>query len=153
MAATGQGGEDGGALAEAEDVLRQILANGAVPAADGLRAAADAQVSESSIRRARQALGVKTVKGAFKGGWEWVPPEGVTAPPKASSNDSSLRSTPPKASEGVIYARADALGDLDALGAEERAPKPSDGIPAQPELLGLDLLPIGALLSGPDGAP
>jgi putative DNA primase/helicase len=125
MAATGQGGEEGGALAEAEDVLRQILANGPVSAKTALRAAADAGVSEPSIRRARQALGVTARKEGFAGGWLWVPSEGVSQPPKASSQDTPSRSTLPKTSEAVIYARADALGNLDALAAQEPAPAPA----------------------------
>ncbi|MHB8394938.1 MAG: AAA family ATPase [Candidatus Dormibacteria bacterium] len=110
-------GTDGGSLAEAEDVLRQILADGPVSAKDGLDKAANAGVSESSILRARRALGVTTRKAAYKGGWLWVPAEGVTNPPKAS--------------EDFTHTQADALGDSDALGAEEPAQVASaDGIPA-----------------------
>ena len=125
-------GRDSGALAEAEGVLRQILADGPISARDGLQRAADAGVSEPSIRRARQALGVETRKAGYSGGWLWVPVEGV--------------SDPSKASEHVARTEADVLGILDAFGVEQPVPAVSgdpDG--------GLDLIPIDALESGPDG--
>lgn len=123
-------GSDSGALAEAEQVLRQILAKGPVSARDGLEAATEAGVSAASMRRARQTLGVTTRKAAYRGGWEWVPAEGVKAAPKASSQDGPLSSIAPKASEGVTHTQADAFGDSDAFEDQEPArTAPAEGIP------------------------
>ncbi|MGA9774565.1 MAG: AAA family ATPase [Candidatus Dormiibacterota bacterium] len=161
---------DSGAAGEAEDVLRQILADGPVSAKRALTMAADAGVSEASIRRARQALGVTTRKEGFKGGWEWVPAEGVKPQPKASSQDGSLRSGPAKAPQGVTHTQADTLGDSDALGAEEPPLPPGNGhlppsvaatlrvfpdarlvkaTPPEP-VADWEPFPLEALISGPD---
>lgn len=50
--------EGGPALEEAKRVLFVVLANGKVPAMDAKKAAKEAGVSESTLRRAREALGV-----------------------------------------------------------------------------------------------
>lgn len=135
-----------GALAEAESVLRQILAGGPVSAHDGLEAAAQAGVSEASIGRARRALGVTTRKAAYSGGWEWVLAEGVAPAPKPPSRDGPFSSIPPKASEGVTRAQADAFA-----GREPAPVTATDGIPTDPDGA-LDLLPLEALTSDPDVA-
>ncbi len=106
---------DDGALADAKEVLLQILADGPIPADLALSEAAKAGVSEATIRRARRSLGVETRKGSFDGGWMWFPPQRDGAPTKASERVCVLNSASPKASEGDRYSDADALGDVDVF--------------------------------------
>ena len=70
------------ALTDAEDFLRVVLGAGPVPAKDVKSEASDAGVSSASLRRAAEALGVKSrrVEGiADKGRWKWGLP-GAWAP-------------------------------------------------------------------------
>jgi len=64
---------DRSALTEAEDVLRQILADGPRLAGDALREGVAAGISERTMQRARQLLGVVTRKRGLTG-WEWTLP-------------------------------------------------------------------------------
>ncbi len=65
---------------EAAEWLREALADGARPGKDCLAEARKAGISERTLRRAKAALGVRSVKrgGAFGGdpGWAWTLPEG-----------------------------------------------------------------------------
>lgn len=88
---------DGGALAEARDVLQQILANGSVEAKVALADAEAAGISQASTRRARQELGVEAVKHGFGSDGRWV----WSLPTKALKPEPSLRSDPPKALKGA----------------------------------------------------
>ncbi len=71
-------GEDGGALAEAQEVLREVLADGAVAAK---RAAAEVMeavgCSLRTVKSAKAALGVVSVKGGMGSGWSWSLPKGA----------------------------------------------------------------------------
>jgi hypothetical protein len=60
---------------EAEAFLRVELAGGPRPAKDIERAARDAGISSTTLRRARAALGITSHKSGFSGGWEWTLPE------------------------------------------------------------------------------
>ena len=131
MAATGQGGEDGGALAEAEQVLQSVLADAPVSATEARRQCREAGISDRTTDRAKVALGVKAAKTGLRNGWVWRLPD----PPQ----DAEVRQGEPK---DAIQNSWRSSGDLGALRAEEPSPKPStDGIPAQPELLGLAAVP------------
>jgi hypothetical protein len=55
-------------------VLRDILAAGSVSAADALKQAKQAGLTDKQIRRAREKLGIKPQKTGFNGGWEWTLP-------------------------------------------------------------------------------
>lgn len=95
--------DDGGALTEAERVLRMILADGPVPVRDVRRQAEEAGVSEATLRRARRGLGVEAQKRGFGAGASWVlslPPEGVAEP---LSGEIQLRSdTPPNLKDAHV---------------------------------------------------
>ncbi len=70
---------------EAAEWLRQVLANGPRPAAEVVREARAAGISEMTLKRARWRLAVKPSKDGFQGGWVWSLPlkeahEGVQAP-------------------------------------------------------------------------
>jgi putative DNA primase/helicase len=64
---------DRSALAEAEDVLRDLLSSGPRLAGDVIREGAAAGVAERTMKRARQVLGVVTRKRGLVG-WEWTLP-------------------------------------------------------------------------------
>jgi hypothetical protein len=69
----------GGGRTEREDVaewLTELLAGGPRPACDVEREARAAGHSMATVRRAKAAIGVKSRKCAFGGGWEWaLPPQ------------------------------------------------------------------------------
>jgi putative DNA primase/helicase len=66
--------DDGGALSEAKQFLRDILSSGPV-AAKMIKAEADgAGQSWASIRRAKTALGVEVNKSGMEGPWVWTMP-------------------------------------------------------------------------------
>jgi AAA domain len=64
------------ALAEAMRVLKEILADGPLPAGNGKRQAATASIAERTLDRARQALGVTTHRQGFGQGafYVWAMP-------------------------------------------------------------------------------
>ena len=65
----------GSALREAEEWLRQTLSE-QTPAAEIFRMAKDAGISDKTVRRASDALGVVKGKTGMKGGWVWsLPPK------------------------------------------------------------------------------
>ena len=66
------------ALAEARDLLRTVLADGPRPATVVLAEARAAGLSERTLRRARQALGVILRKDGFQGAWCWQLPSSAT---------------------------------------------------------------------------
>jgi putative DNA primase/helicase len=68
--------EDRGALADAEEFLRDLLADGPCPAADALKKARAEGIAERTLKRARRRLGIVARKTAFAGSWEWLPPQG-----------------------------------------------------------------------------
>jgi hypothetical protein len=67
--------EERGALGEAEDFLRDYLAVGQQNAKAATKAAKDAGISERTLRRARERLGVKVMKSKVTGSWVWGLPE------------------------------------------------------------------------------
>jgi putative DNA primase/helicase len=67
-------GLDDDSAVSAEDFLRELLSDGAMPARDVQTAARDNGFSPKCIRRAFEKLGGKPRKGEFKGGWVWELP-------------------------------------------------------------------------------
>ncbi len=67
-------GQDDGSAVSAEDFLRELLADGAMPARDVQTATRDNGFSSKCIRRAFENIGGKPRKGEFKGGWVWELP-------------------------------------------------------------------------------
>lgn len=86
-------------------VIDYLISNGgSAPAGDVLKATRAAGLSDSSVKRARKRIGVKTQKRGMKSGWEWSidttkVPEGARAffgessEPSASSEESSTRAS------------------------------------------------------------
>jgi len=73
-----------GALAEAREVLRQLLADGPKPVPAIQAEARQAGINERTLRRAREALGIVPRKGGFRGGWLWELPPAPTDPRPAA---------------------------------------------------------------------
>jgi putative DNA primase/helicase len=61
---------------EAENFLRDILADGPVPAKKIKAEVREAELVWRTIRRAKEAIGVTVRKTGVDGGWEWSLPEG-----------------------------------------------------------------------------
>jgi hypothetical protein len=59
---------------EAADWLREILTDGPQSSKDLQRYAKDAGIAWATVRRAKDALGIKSAKTRFDGGWEWALP-------------------------------------------------------------------------------
>jgi len=146
MAATGQGGEEGGALAEAEDVLAAVLADGPVSATEVRRQCREAGISDRTTDRAKAALGVKAAKVGLRQGWVWRLPD--------PGPEAEVRQEKPKDAMQNSWRSS---GDLGALRPEEPAPAPASNGHRPAAADGpdgaLDLLPLEALAGGPNGTP
>ena len=77
---------DGSALDEAKDFLRGFLADGPKPSREIKKEARDLMISERTLRRAKEALGIKVSKLGYQGKFVWKLPELGTAqnPPKVA---------------------------------------------------------------------
>ena len=65
--------EERTALDEAKAVLRDLLGSGPVPSKDVQRQARDAGISDATLRRAKDGLGVKSIRpDGFTGPWSWA---------------------------------------------------------------------------------
>ncbi|MGH9045341.1 MAG: AAA family ATPase [Acidimicrobiales bacterium] len=104
--------EERSALTEAVDVLADILSNGPVPAKEAERRAGDEGVHQRTLRRAKDRLGVRSVKSSA-GRWEWV------LPPKEDGH-----------AEGG-YGQAPTVGPLGHLPADQDVCDAQDGHPEQ----------------------
>ena len=71
LAALAGGEEHRSATAEAEEFLRDTLANGPVPQKEVEAAAKGAGLAWATIRRVKKQLGIKPRKAAMDGGWLW----------------------------------------------------------------------------------
>ena len=71
---------------DAADWLREFLADGPRPAADVEREAREAGFTFSTLRRAKAAIGVKSLKQAFGGHWEWALRPEDAQPPRMRSD-------------------------------------------------------------------
>jgi putative DNA primase/helicase len=71
IAAASQALRDGGAMEEAKDFLRDLLANGPVDAKVGEEGSRASGISERTLKRARKELGVKSEKDGYQGAWTW----------------------------------------------------------------------------------
>jgi len=75
MQAEAAGKSPHGAVASAENFLRDLLAAGPVTKTDIEQAAAANCISTASLRRAKDELGVVARKNGFDGGWAWQLPD------------------------------------------------------------------------------
>lgn len=69
--------EDKTGTDEAVDFLQSILSKSSMKVIDIQKEARAAGISEKSLRRAREKLGIKPKKSNFNEGWEWGLPEGA----------------------------------------------------------------------------
>jgi hypothetical protein len=68
------------AVDEAADWLREVLSAGPVGADEVISMAKQEQISERTLRRARELLGIKPAKDGMEGGWIWSLPPKVAKP-------------------------------------------------------------------------
>jgi hypothetical protein len=101
-----QAPEEGSAMREACDWLRQVLEN-PTPAAEVLRQARAVGITEKTLRRAAEKVGVWKQKTGMETGWAWSMPTQPRRCPEV-----------PKISEDSEDARPKVLGDFGAEGAE-----------------------------------
>jgi len=59
------------AIEEACDFLHEILAEGPIHQTEVMKKAKQADISESTLKRAKRALDVKSDKEEFSGKWKW----------------------------------------------------------------------------------
>jgi putative DNA primase/helicase len=69
------GGTSAGA--EAEEFLRDVLADGPVPQKEVRAATEGTGLSWATVRRAKSRLGIKPYKDGMEGGWLWGLPKGL----------------------------------------------------------------------------
>jgi putative DNA primase/helicase len=72
IAAASSAIKDGGALNDAKEFLRDLLANGPVDAKEGEEAGRANGISVRTLDRARKDLGVKSDKTGYQGRWQWT---------------------------------------------------------------------------------
>lgn len=77
--------EDRSERMEAMDWLRDYLFGGPVPSAKVIEDAKKAGYAERTLRRAKDALGIKPGKNGFEGGWSWQLPEDGHGTPKMAT--------------------------------------------------------------------
>jgi hypothetical protein len=81
-----EGNEARSELRDAMDWLRDFLSAGSVPSGQIKAAAVKAGLSWRTVRRAKDALGIKPEKAGFDEGWLWqLPPEDGQESPKVSN--------------------------------------------------------------------
>ena len=85
MAADTAGGEHRKAAEEAEEFLRDILAEGPIAARQIKEEADGACISWRTIKRAKAKLGIISQKADMASGWVWTLPEGGQECPKGAS--------------------------------------------------------------------
>lgn len=66
-------------LERAVEFLMDALAEGPAPAKELAARAKEAGISDTTLGRAKERLGVQSEKAAFGGGWEWALPDAVEA--------------------------------------------------------------------------
>lgn len=102
---------EGGALADAKVWLADCLTDGPKPQSEVMQLAAVDGHSKATIRRAKEALGVKSIKEGMGAGWRWaLPSEGAQENAKVltqkawtpSGNDEHLRDDHAPSFEGEI---------------------------------------------------
>lgn len=135
--------DDQGALAAAEEFLRDLLAIGPVAAKEVHRQARDAGVAERTLIRAKGRLGVRSVKAGPRDGWEW----------RLSQGCQHNLGVPPPRSQGCQGCPAQDTGNLGPpcppRGAAQNLPF-SDG--GSPEAAAGDNRPEPSAEAGPDPA-
>ena len=68
-------GDERSKVEEAKSFLEDTLSNGPVPSSEVEKEAKGAGIAQTTLRRAKTALGVKPKKASFGGGWIWSLPD------------------------------------------------------------------------------
>jgi Bifunctional DNA primase/polymerase, N-terminal/AAA domain/Primase C terminal 1 (PriCT-1) len=68
-------GDERSKLEEAKGFLEDVLSNGPLPSSEVEKEAKGAGIAQTTLRRAKTALGVKPRKESFGGGWTWSLPD------------------------------------------------------------------------------
>lgn len=113
-------GEEKGALDEAKDVLHDILSLGPIQASEVKRQAREAGISERTLQRAKEGLGVHSQKESMSGPWLWKLPKVASANSENVGNLQEKESkdqvndivAPEKPSEGSQTSNNGNLGNL-----------------------------------------
>jgi DNA polymerase III delta prime subunit len=98
-------GDERSATTEAMDWLQDTLAHGSMIAGDIIKAAGRAGITEKTLRRARERLGIKPHKDGFRGGWCWALP----APKMPSTPEDAQESL--SGNEGILGSLGHLRGD------------------------------------------
>jgi hypothetical protein len=72
--------EEGSALNEAKEILKDTLSDGAISASEVLKEARSAGISERTLRTAKKQLNVRSFKDGMTGGWLWELPKIANVP-------------------------------------------------------------------------
>ncbi len=82
--------EERTATDDAVDLLNFFLSDGSMKASEIQKEARSAGISEKSLRRARERLGIKPKKSSFGGGWEWGLTEDAPRSQDAQSKEEGM---------------------------------------------------------------
>jgi putative DNA primase/helicase len=93
--------------AEAIEFLTDALSKGPVAVKEVRRHATEAGISPKSLRTAREAMGVKTEKAGFEGGWVWTNPKVPKVPEGAQ--DAHVTGRASSGEEGHLRGNSTAL--------------------------------------------
>ena len=99
----------GSALQDAKEFLEDLLANGALAQKEVLKRAGIDGFTQATVRRAKKALGIKSAKTRFSGGWSWE------LPTKVLNN-----------AEDAHPQNVSTLGEIDHLGHDSEADATDD---------------------------
>lgn len=107
--------DDGSAIDDAVDFLRDLLANESRPVADIKRAAGAAGHAWRTVQRAKDKLRIKPIKAGMSEGWRWGPaPEGSQARGKLATFEGSQKmSKMPNSQSGHLRGDLATFGDDD----------------------------------------
>lgn len=80
-------GEEKDKQGDAKDFLQAMLENGPVDSEEIFKRAKAEGISASTLKRAKEAMGIKAKKAGFEKGWSWeLPPKRTKNPEEAHSN-------------------------------------------------------------------
>jgi hypothetical protein len=133
------GSDDRSAMAEAEQFLRDKLANGPVPAKDGEEHAGAIGIARRTLMRARKKLRVIAEKPDMKEGWTWrLPlPEECQESPKGATKNTWHPSYPVgtlRGAEGIPNTSVGSATAAPALSGVTSKTKAGDAVPKMPSV-------------------
>lgn len=105
---------------EAIEWLRELLADGPVAAKKVRGGAEEAGLSWATVRRAKDALGVKPQKSTFNGGWDWRLEHAQPIASQMSTFEQPIETSALNGSRGVEDAQHARVSSFPSLSAEEK---------------------------------